>query len=357
MKLLKLGIIFSIFISVNTQASSYWSDAYSNTGNHFYDNYHTSPIMRDWRIYDTDQYISGRFVNYSKDFVLAIKPGNSYILMHHLTPDNNWWNLMSGGNSLDNLWTTRTDDMHIVGDFDGDNIQEILFANPDGKYRTLKLSGSPSLYSWTSMQYATNGNIDLGDKLLSGDFNGDGIDEVMLIKANGSHYTMKLNTTTQSWDILSSANNGKIYWWNISSSNKFVTGDFDNDGKDELLAISIGGWHHTMHYDNNQWVYLEGDGSGQIGWWNIAAVDRYITGDFNNDGSDELLTINSTGGWSHTMSFNNNQWQWIKGNGGSGTLGNWAVSSNDFYIVQKRSYSADYFITLNSNGWWKILQY
>ena len=357
MKLLKIGIALSILLSINVQASNYWLNSYGNMGNHFYDNYYVSTTMRDWQVDNTDQYISGKFVNYSDDFVLAIKPGNSYILMHHLTQYNKWWKLFSGGNSFDNLWTTRSDDLYVVGDFNGDDIEEILFANPDGKYRTLKLLGSPSSYSWSSMQYATNGNIDVGDKLLAGDFNGDGTDEVMLIKANGAHYTMKLNTATQNWDILSSANNGKIYWWNISQSNQFVTGDFNSDGKDELLAISVGGWHHTMHYSNNQWLFLEGNGSGQIGLWNIGVGNRFITGDFNYDGKDELLAISPAGGWSHTMTFNNNQWQWLKGNGGNGMIGNWVVSPNDFYIVKKDAYYKDDLFALNSNGWWKLLNY
>lgn len=97
---------------------------------------------------------------------------------------------MTGGAALTNNWPTRADDLYVVGNFNGDALDEVLLANPDGRYQTVQATFGNSGNSgpWKSLQFASNGDIDVGDQLVAGDFTGNGVDEVMLIKANGHHY-------------------------------------------------------------------------------------------------------------------------------------------------------------------------
>ncbi len=87
-------------------------------------------------------------------------------------------------------------------------------------------------------------------------------------------------------------NNGlsdyKVYWG--ASTDKPVTGDWDNDGRDEigLWRPSTARWY--LDYDNN------GLSNYQVTWG--ASTDKPVTGDWDNDGYDEIgLWRPSTARW------------------------------------------------------------
>ena len=71
--------------------------------------------------------------------MLAIKPGQRNMLMAHLTPQNKWWMHSHGTQTIGGHWQTKGDDIYVTGDFDGDGIDELLAANPDGRYQTLEV--------------------------------------------------------------------------------------------------------------------------------------------------------------------------------------------------------------------------
>jgi len=354
-----LAILLSGAVCSDSNANNYWIEKQINQGQHFIGYDYVPSNITGWQIQSNDRYLVANFVGYQTDeMVLAIKPGSSYIMMHHTgSPHYKWWELYSGGNNFGGFWQTAANDLYVTGDFNGDGSDEILAANPSGYYRTLKIANSHPNYSWQSLQFATNGDIDAGDKLIAGDFDGDNIDETMLIKQNGSHYTMKFNTTTNNWDIIANGTAGTIFWWVINSNDKYTVGDFNNDGKDELLAVNPNGWHHTMAFQNGQWQFIEGNGSGSMGWWRIGAPDQYIAGDFDADGQTELLAMNPSNGWSHTMEFTNNSWQWRAGNGGSGKIGNWSMTANTKYAPRITTGYQDWLLAFDPNGYWGMMAF
>jgi hypothetical protein len=358
----KLALATLLFSA--TSQAGYWQNDYTNSYNHFYDS--ASYDLQSWLIEPSDQYITGNFFFSSDANLLGIKPGYKNIMMKHNTNGSPAWFALStfaGTTTLGGQWTTRHNDQYVSGDFTGDGRDELLASNPNGNYQTLK--GSFGSSAWVSLQSASNGNVHAGDKLIAGDFNGDNIEEVMLIKANGSHHTMSFNQQTANWDILSSGNTGSIYWWHINtSSDQYVAGDFDGDGKDELLALNPNGWHHTMRYDNNQWQYIEGGDPSNptIAYWNIgSATSQYFAADFDKDGKDELLALNANNGWSHTIEMISNTqypyWKHLRGNAGNGTFSNnWAMRPTDVYRVFEK-YPKTQMITLNPDGHVNLLRY
>lgn len=92
---------------------------------------------------------------------------------------------------------------------------------------------------------------------------------------------------------------------------QYVVGDFDGDGRSELLAINPdNGWSHLMRYDGSGWqTPWDNDGSGTIHWWQLRPPDQYVVGDFDGDNHSELLAINTENGWAHLMRYDGSDWQ------------------------------------------------
>ena len=178
--------------------------------------------------------------------------------------------------------------MKGTGDFDG-----------DGKSDILLLDANRDCYVWLM-----NGlNVTQGAKVCwtlpndgwtvagTGDFNGDGKSDILLQNANdGTCYIWQLNGTSQL------VGNGYVGWtpgkeWQVASS-----GDFNGDEKgDILLQNVVDGACYVWEMDGLQ--RLNGKSSGYVGWtppnagWKVAG-----TGDFNGDGKSDILLQDGASG-------------------------------------------------------------
>ncbi len=259
----------------------------------------------------------------------------------------------SGGGSIF-WWNIGPADSYVTGDFNGDGSDELLAFNPNGWHHTMSFDGS----NWNFIEGDGSGaiawwNIGSADSYVAGDFNGDGRDEVLALNPNGWHHTMSFNGS--SWSFIEGDGSGAIAWWNIGSVDSYVVGDFNGNGRDELLALNPNGWHHTMSFNGSSWSFIEGDGSGAIAWWNIGSADSYVTGNFTGGGQEEILAVNPNG-WHHTMRFDGASWSFIEGDG-SGAIHWWLISGNDNYTTG--DYDCDGFSELlavnPANGWSQMI--
>lgn len=191
------------------------------------------------------------------------------------------------------LLNTRDNFFTLVGDFDGDKQTEIVVTSLWG-LGILKFNGT----TLTSIVMASNGT-DFGSWVLDtsadkfevvGDFDGDGRDEILvsnsskigIIKLQGNHLTS-----------ICAANNGNHLgsWVLDSKTNKMNTvGDFDGDGKTEILITSDWGLGVLKLNDKTLHSTVAVPNGTRFGGWLLNTRDNRLNyaADFDADGQVEI---------------------------------------------------------------------
>lgn len=170
--------------------------------------------------------------------------------------------------------------------------EEILssynYNHPTNKYATVYISSSKNPNVQSLVFTMPNCVI---TALTSGDFNGDGVDEIVIaFLQNGMPRLYKSNTPTNLTQTLLYSNGG-VYW----TINALCTGDFDGNGNDELIIGMNSSGPNTNIYKS-----VNADGLGTAiythtgGYWKIGSLAAI---DSDGNGSDELIEgFNSTDG-------------------------------------------------------------
>ena len=180
-----------------------------------------------------------------------------------------------------------------VGDFNGDNRDDILWRNNDGTVGTWsgQANGGFSANNAAVFNVSSDWHI-----VGTGDFNGDGKDDILWRHSSGTFADWLANGSGGF-----SPNFGSLVA--ISSDWHIIgTGDFNNDGRDDIL------WRHDSGTVANWTANADGTFSPNFaslvtitGDWNVASI-----GDYNGDGRDDIL-------WRHD----------------SGTVANWLANTDD----------------------------
>ncbi len=224
------------------------------------------------------------------NYKLRNSDGNSFGPTHYFNSPN-----QNPPVHLDNIYT---------GDYNGDGLQDFITVTD--------YYGGNTLYSkQTENMFLSNGtgfnaqyiyptvvsNMDNMPVFLTGDFDGDGITEFMLIEKanqNGDNAEIwKRNIENHQFE--------KVFNSTLDMGNTgfkhdtIVLGDFNGDGKTDILRTAeYGGNPHTstcfiynIDITNSQFIWIWDSGYPTV--WH-----RIFTGDFNGDGITDILTYNYT---------------------------------------------------------------
>jgi len=186
----------------------------------------------------------------------------------------------------------------LRGDFDGDGISDILWQNSDGSAAIWLMNGTDLSSGSVVLNPGTNWTVNR-----VGDFNGDGKSDILLQHIDGRVSIWLMNGLSFiSADIVLGPGTG----WTVKQ-----LGDFNGDGKSDIL------WQHS-NGGVSLWLMDGLNFSGSLilepgTGWNVQQI-----GDFNGDGKSDILWQHADGS---TAEWLMNGWDLISGGSllGSGT--------------------------------------
>ncbi len=172
----------------------------------------------------------------------------------------------------------------VKGDFNGDGKDDLARIFNDAGQASIDVFLSRGnkfvMHRWATRQ----GGFWDAQKWISGDFNGDGKDDLANVFNNAGganidvHLSSGSNFVIQHW-----ANQQGGFW----DSQQWVSGDFNGDGKDDLAkAFGVGGLAYIdTHISNGSSFAMQHWAAAQGGFWDS---QKWVSGDFNGDGKDDL---------------------------------------------------------------------
>ncbi len=203
-----------------------------------------------------------------------------------------------GGSWLLN-WATGSGWVPLVGDFNGDGMDDIVVWHPaNGDWQVAVSDGTkfnPLGGSWL-LNWATGS----GWIPLVGDFDGDGKDDIVVWHPENGDWQVAVSDATKFTPV------GGSWLLNWATGPGWIplVGDFDGDGKDDIVV-----WHP----ENGDWQVAVSDGTKFIpvgGSWlfNWPQGSGWIpfVGDFNGDGKDDIVVWHpERGDWQVALSAGN----------------------------------------------------
>jgi beta-glucanase (GH16 family) len=310
-----------------------------------------------------DLIYTGDFDGGSDEELLSVQStGGSSDVMNLFKYINNDWTLIwsNYGNSSigEGIYAYRA--QLITGDYDGDGKDELL---GNSSWTTLfKYSNGDWHWTWSDMGSSLHYIYPYKDKLYAGDFNGDGKDELLGCDlpngANSEIIWNGSNFIAGSWSDLSNSNSIRDYKSNM------ITGDFDGDGKTELLGFSS--WATVFHFDNGNWIWgYSTYGASNLGGWTypISSTDRVLAGNIDSELKDELFFIGTSPAsqWATSMDLKTDQsnwnWNWsVNPNpGNSPFIDDWSLSATGspvtrYYFVKPKASEPKYLLAIRSQS-------
>ncbi|CAM5386225.1 hypothetical protein STENM223S_07389 [Streptomyces tendae] len=253
-------------------------------------------------------------------------------------------------------WTTKSGNYtasrmkRTTGDFNGDGIGDIaaLYGYPDGRVALITWTGTGDeqkpfndpVHSWKTA--AGNWTFD-NVRIQSGDFNGDGRDDIAAWYAYSSGadqlYTFTANIKGGFNSPFKSFYAAQGWW---AKNMKFATGDYNGDGRDDLgvfYGYEEGGVELLTFTTQPTGAFKAPIHGWESSTWGSFDRTTLHSGDFNGDGRDDIATwYDYADGQDAIISFNPS--------GTDGKFGNrqevWRASTDNFTRSNMKIVTGDY---------------
>ena len=194
----------------------------------------------------------------------------TYMVNHQSDPVGQYFTLQRLLNHAAGPW--------IPNEFDGNGV-----ALPSGGYEAVITATSNGLAP-QSIRYFSTSVPAPGEAVTTGDFNGDGIKDILWKNASTgatSEWLMSPSGGVASFPFTPGAAG-----WELVAS-----GDFNHDGTTDVL------WQNAATGATSEWLMSNGAMASNPATPGAAGWDLIASGDFNGDGTDDLMWQHASSGW------------------------------------------------------------
>lgn len=217
--------------------------------------------------------------------------GRSDIICHDTTSGTKWADYAStsgqfGGTdwSRNGGWCNNVTNRLFQGDFNADSRTDLLCFDIVSGTKWIDYANSSGQYGGTDWQASSTFCTDPRGKIIVGDFNGDGRDDLDCFNPTLTRYDIDLAD--------SSGRFGSVDFSGLSqfcrSNERLFAGDFDGDGFDDLLCHGLTTGRKSINYGNASGAPGARSWSSNSNWCGHPAGQLQI-GDFNGDNRDDIL--------------------------------------------------------------------
>jgi FG-GAP-like repeat/RTX calcium-binding nonapeptide repeat (4 copies)/FG-GAP repeat len=218
---------------------------------------------------------------------------------------------------------TVSNSWHVdgVGDFNGDGRGDVLWRNDNGQ-----LSNWLGQANGGFVANDANAMISVSTSwhvVGTGDFNGDGRDDI-LWRSDAGQVSDWLGTVNGGWQI----NDANAFTAAPTSWKVAGVGDFNGDGIDDILWRNDNGQvSNWLGQANGSFVVNDANALTSVGTnWKVASV-----GDFNGDGRDDILWRSDAGQLSDWLGTATGGWQNNDANAFNAVSNTWHVQGPDIF--------------------------
>jgi hypothetical protein len=226
-----------------------------------------------------------------------------------------------------------------TGDFNGDGKDDLLVHN-DNSIMIYRSNGTQLDVIFSAVERVPGSwQFKPGDQFFIGDFNGDGKDEVVVYNStNWNHeYLGYLVDDGNNGLKLRARYTNSMPGWQFQENDKFFVADFNGDGKKDLFVYNGDNW--SIPY----LAMLQSTGSGfqvvkrydkNLPGWNMSKKDQFFVGDFSGDGKEDLWVFNGDN-WSipYLGMLSSNQTSLTMRKRYDNVLPGWQMRQGDHYYV------------------------
>lgn len=186
-------------------------------------------------------------------------------------------------------WCNRADTQLHIGDFNGDGRSDMLCHDTKSGYKWIAYAnGKGNFNAGTLWQLDMKWCGFVGSQLLIGDFNGDGRDDIMCHDKKGtkwiSYADKKGAFKTTSWH--------RAMGW--CGGGGLHLGDFNGDGHTDMLCHGISNGYIWISFASCDGSFTGTNWRLDMGWCFHSGAKLHVE-DFNGDGRDDMLCHDGTG--------------------------------------------------------------
>jgi hypothetical protein len=196
-------------------------------------------------------------------------------------------------------------DTLLVGNFVGpDSRDDLICHRADGQRRVDSIHGASHLFGGTNRVLSNRWCRGGSDQLLVGDFDADGLDDLLCHSAGTRVIDFADNglaATDAAMDFDSDDHGSAARNWCTNSGEVVLVGDFDGNGKDDLLCYNPGSGRRRVDLANSAGTFFgtnwNSEGSSYPGTPVLCGREpTFLTGDFDGDGADDFLCFDARTG-------------------------------------------------------------